>query len=162
MAAGDPASEPRRLTPVERRAQRIALSPYVSLGLALTFLAVSAISAVVIRLVDQHDFHSLGSAFWWAVQTVTTVGYGDVVPTTTVGRIVGGLEMVVGVSFIAFLTAGVTSVTIRREHEELLQEFVTPAGTGGDDAILGALVEIRQSIADLDQRLARIESRPGT
>jgi len=63
MAAGDPASGPRRSTPVERRAQRIALSLYVSLGLALTFLAVSAISAVVIRVVDHHEFHPPGSAF---------------------------------------------------------------------------------------------------
>ena len=47
---------------------------------------------------------------------MTTVGYGDVVPTTDVGRFVGGVELVLGVSFIAFLTAGVTSTVVERSR----------------------------------------------
>src|SRR5215475_14747353 len=114
MAESDPARRSRRQPLIERRAQRIAGSRHITLGLALTFLAISLVGAVVIRAVDRHDFHSVGSAFWWALQTVATVGYGDIVPTTRVGQVVGGLEMVIGVSFIAFLTAGVTSVVIQR------------------------------------------------
>ena len=44
------------------------------------------------------------------------MGYGDVVPTTAAGRFIGGPEMVIGVSFIAFLTAGVTSAVVQREQ----------------------------------------------
>ena len=66
------------------------------------------------RIADPDNFPSLGLAIWWALQTVTTVGYGDAVPTTDLGRVIGGVEMVLGVSFIAFLTAGVTSVVIQR------------------------------------------------
>ena len=99
---------------VERRVRRIANARSVTIGLALTFVALAFVGAVVIRLTDEHDFPSLGLAIWWALQTVTTVGYGDVTPTTDVGRIIGGVEMVLGISFIAFLTAGVTSAVIQR------------------------------------------------
>ena len=66
------------------------------------------------RIVDPDNFPSLGLATWWALQTVTTVGYGDVVPTNDVGRVIGSIEMVIGISFITFLTAGVTSTVIQR------------------------------------------------
>ena len=161
MAESDPARRSRRQPLIERRAQRIAGSRHITLGLALTFLAISLVGAVVIRAVDHHDFHSAGSAFWWALQTVTTVGYGDIVPTTKIGQVVGGLEMVIGVSFIAFLTAGVTSVTIRREQQRA-QEHSSPPSAGDTDAILDALAGIRDAVADLDQRLERLESRLGT
>src|SRR4051812_23101840 len=100
------------------------------------------------RLVDHENFSSFGSAVWWALQTVTTVGYGDVVPTTAAGRVVGGLEMAVGVSFIAFLTAGVTSTVIQRvqanadtaERAERAREA---------QEILAALGEVRRAVADL-------------
>jgi voltage-gated potassium channel len=127
--------------------------------MALTFLGISLVCAVVIRVVDHHDFHSLGLALWWALQTVTTVGYGDIVPTTTVGRVFGALEMVIGVSFIAFLTAGVTSVTVWREQQRA--QAASPAPSAVDSQlVLDALAEMRQLMAEMDQRLARIESRP--
>ena len=46
-------------------------------------------SGVLIRFVDHHDFPNVWLGMWWALQTVTTVGYGDVVPTQLAGRIVG-------------------------------------------------------------------------
>ena len=110
----DPAPKTKRPTPIERHVRRIADARSVTLGLAVTFVVLALVCAIVIRIVDQHDFRSLGLAVWWALQTVTTVGYGDIVPTTTAGRVVGGIEMVLGVSFIAFLTAGVTSTVIQR------------------------------------------------
>jgi hypothetical protein len=57
--------------------------------LALTFVALALVGAIVIRIADAHNFPSLGLAVWWALQTVTTVGYGDVVPSTSAGRVVG-------------------------------------------------------------------------
>ncbi len=133
----------------------------MTVGLATTFLASAFVGALVIWLVDEHDFPSFGLAVWWSLQTVTTVGYGDVVPTTTVGRVVGGIELVIGVSFIAFLTAGVTSTVIERarlriddaDRTEREQDAMT---------ILAALAETRDAIGKLDARLAQIESKlPG-
>ena len=109
---------PERSSLIERRARRIVRHRHVVLGLALTFVGLAFVAAIVMRIVDPDNFPSLGLAIWWALQTVTTVGYGDVVPTTTVGRVIGGAEMVLGISFIAFLTAGVTSTVIQRGSAE--------------------------------------------
>ena len=57
---------------------------------------------------------------WWAIQTVTTVGYGDVVPTSTLGRLVAALVMIVGIGFLTVITAVITSTFIesaRRRRE---------------------------------------------
>jgi voltage-gated potassium channel len=141
---------------VERRVRRIANARSVTIGLALTFVALALVGAIVIRIADEHDFPSLGLAVWWALQTITTVGYGDVVPTTVVGRFIGGVEMVLGISFIAFLTAGVTSAVIQRGE----------AGAAEDErrreehdlrTIVDALTELRTAIGDLDKRLDKIE-----
>jgi voltage-gated potassium channel len=148
--------ETRRPSLVERRVQRIANARSVTIGLALTFVALALVGAIVIRIADEHDFPSLGLAVWWALQTITTVGYGDVVPTTVVGRFIGGVEMVLGISFIAFLTAGVTSAVIQRGQ----------AGAAEDErrraehdlrTIIDALSELRTAIGDLDRRLDKIE-----
>ena len=48
---------------------------------------------------------------------MTTVGYGDVVPTTLAGRVIGGLVMAIGIAFISFVTAGVTSALVQRAAE---------------------------------------------
>jgi len=158
----DAAPSPRpRSDLVSRRARRIANARYVTLGLALTFLSLAFIGAVVIRFVDRHDFSSFGNAVWWALQTVTTVGYGDVVPTTPVGRTIGGIEMVLGVSFFSFLTATVTSTVMRRETaaEEAVQRA---EGERHTQSIIDALSQTRAAIAELDARLDQIEGRlPG-
>ena len=141
---------------VERRVRRIANARSVTIGLAVTFVALALVGAIVIRIADEHDFPSLGLAVWWALQTITTVGYGDVVPTTVVGRFIGGVEMVLGISFIAFLTAGVTSAVIQRGQ----------AGAAADErrrdehdlrTIVDGLAELRTAISDLDKRLDKID-----
>ena len=58
---------------------------------------------------DRNDFHSLGAAIWWALQTVTTVGYGDVVPRSTGGRVIGAIVMLSGIGFHTIITAAVTA-----------------------------------------------------
>jgi voltage-gated potassium channel len=55
---------------------------------------------------------------WWALQTVTTVGYGDVAPKDLVGRLVGALVMLEGAAFIAIVTAVVTSTFVARATRE--------------------------------------------
>jgi voltage-gated potassium channel len=158
MTDGDITPQPRGSF-VDRRARKIANARSVTLGLAMTFLGLALVGAIVIRLADGHNFPSLGLAFWWALQTVTTVGYGDVVPTTAVGRVIGGIEMVVGVSFFAFLTATVTSTVTQRAGARA-QEDERSHEEQNTQTILDALAETRKAIADLETRLARMESGP--
>jgi voltage-gated potassium channel len=78
-------------------------------------LAVLATGAVAVFLVENPKDHpesqikDLGDAFWWAIVTMTTVGYGDKVPLTTTGRIIAGFVVVSGILVIAFPTAIITS-----------------------------------------------------
>jgi voltage-gated potassium channel Kch len=69
-------------------------------------------------LVDGENFPSIGSGLWWAVQTVTTVGYGDDVPTNLTGRLVAVLVMLVAIAFLTVITASITSTFVSRAHRE--------------------------------------------
>lgn len=109
-------------------------------------------------LIDEKNFSSFGLAAWWALQTVTTVGYGDVVPTTAVGKVVGGIEMVIGISFIAFLTATVTSTAIERGAAEK-QEAALKVATENTQRIIDALGHTATAVTELNARLDRIEAR---
>ncbi len=73
------------------------------LGVAL-LLAASALHHIEGE-VQPAEFGSIPAAMWWAVVTLTTVGYGDVVPITPLGRIVGGLCAVIGLGMFALPTA---------------------------------------------------------
>src|SRR3954471_9195197 len=67
------------------------------------------LGAVLMWFFDRKDFGSPGDAMWWSLQTVTTVGYGDVTPTSGVGRLIGSLFMLYAVAFMAILTAAITA-----------------------------------------------------
>ena len=69
-------------------------------------------------LVDHQNFPSVGLGLWWAVQTVTTVGYGDNVPQNVAGRAVATLVMLGGIGFVTVITAAITSGFVARSREE--------------------------------------------
>ena len=54
-------------------------------------------------------FSSIPAAMWWAIETLTTVGYGDMVPVTAIGKILGGIVSIVGIGTLA-LFSGVLTV----------------------------------------------------
>jgi voltage-gated potassium channel len=153
------ADEPRmHMSLIDRRISKIVNARSVTLGLATTFFLLSLVAAVVMRIFDHHDFPSLGLAVWWSLQTVTTVGYGDIVPTTHIGRVIGGAELVLSISFIAFLTAGVTSTVIHNQ-EARAKEADRSKQAADSEAILDALTQARTAIEALDSRLESIEAK---
>jgi voltage-gated potassium channel len=82
---------------------------------------ISVAFAAIMRLVDSEDFPSFGVALWWAVATVTTVGYGDVVPDEPVGRAVAAGLMIVGFASLSLLAGIIASALIARRgaaHQE--------------------------------------------
>lgn len=153
MTSGAPAPPHRGPALIERRIKKIADARSITLALATTFLGLAVVGGIAIRFLDESSFPTFGQAIWWALQTVTTVGYGDVVPTGGTGKVIGAIEMILGVSFISFLTAGVTSVIVQRaqdkRHEEerarMELEF---------RRLVDALAEIRTAIGQLERRLS--------
>jgi hypothetical protein len=97
-----------------RRFQRSFERGRILLYLMLCIVAFSVGFAVLMRLLDPHDFPTIGLALWWAVMTVTTVGYGDIVPTTTPGRLVASGLMIVGFASLSLLTGFVASLLVHR------------------------------------------------
>src|SRR3954471_22506050 len=67
---------------------------------------------VVERLVDPKTFDTVWLGMWWAIQTVTTVGYGDVVPASTGGKVIAGFMMLGGLSLFAVVTGAITSTFV--------------------------------------------------
>lgn len=109
----------------------------------------------MIRIADPHDFPSLGLAVWWGLQTITTVGYGDVVPTTTIGKVIGGVEMALGISLISLLTAAVTSTVIQRDQARSQQEDRAHL----EHSIQTILDALGKTAADVETRLDHVESK---
>ena len=109
-------------------------------ALATVFLTVMA--GAVEATVDTHDFKSFWAGTWWAVVTVTTVGYGDIYPTTVAGRIIAMVLMLVAVGFLAVLTATVASHFVQVDQEE------------GSHEVLDVLHRIEADVAELKAQLA--------
>ncbi|MFM8412680.1 MAG: potassium channel family protein, partial [Alphaproteobacteria bacterium] len=91
-----------------------------ALGFALGVAGFTWITAAVaFTLAEDVGRHgrvaSFGDALWWSLATVTTVGYGDIVPVTFVGRVVGGFTMIVGISTFALVTAKIAEFLVREE-----------------------------------------------
>ena len=108
-------------------------------ALATIFLVV--VAGAVQNTVNQGEFKSFWDGIWWASVTVTTVGYGDLYPTTVVGRIIGIVLMLAGIGFLAVLTATVSSAFVKSDRQD------------ESAAILDALQRLEAEIADLKTRL---------
>ena len=85
----------------------------VSLACATVFLG--AVSVYTVEAGQNTAIRSFGDALWWAVVTATTVGYGDVSPVTTEGRVIAVLLMLVGIGVIGVFTATVASLFFEQE-----------------------------------------------
>jgi voltage-gated potassium channel len=84
---------------------------------ATVALTLALVAAVLETIVDS-GIEGFDNALWWAVTTVTTVGYGDVVPTTGIGRIIAAVLMLAGVSAIPITTSLVVSIFVSRMNAQ--------------------------------------------
>lgn len=96
--------------------------------IATATIAITFASGILMTVLDHENYPSLGSGFWWAIQTTTTVGYGDNVPTTADGRFLAAFVMLFGIGFLAVITAAITSTFVARtaqRADELSDEAPT-------------------------------------
>jgi voltage-gated potassium channel len=133
----------------EERARGAVASGRVFPYLAATTAILAVLVGFLATLTDRKDFPTFGAGLWWAIVTLGTVGYGDIVPTTAWGRILGGFVIVVGVTFLSFLTATVTSyfVSVDQEAEQAKERELRAASDN----------ETRELLVQLESRLAAIE-----
>jgi voltage-gated potassium channel len=84
---------------------------------------VVVVSGAIQSLTNRGQLETVWDGIWWAIETVTTAGYGDVYPTSVGGRIVAMLVMLVGIGFLSVLTAAVASYFVQQDKgkEELLE-----------------------------------------
>jgi voltage-gated potassium channel len=124
-----------------------------------TVIVVSGVSAGVVLLggsavwllernVSGHTWGSWGDGLWWALTTITTTGYGDHVPVTLAGRLVGAVVMMAGVAVVGGVAAGVALVVVRAAAHAEEQAMV------GEAESLEQRLESR--LDGLEVRLARI------
>lgn len=86
----------------------------------LALLGLVAVGSILVYFAEarQGSINSLWDAVWWSVVTITTVGYGNVVPSTVLGRVVGMFVMLSGISVISLLTATISSVFVAQRIRE--------------------------------------------
>jgi voltage-gated potassium channel Kch len=114
----DGARQRRPRLSLHARARRAASSGHVIPYLAGSIAVTAVLTGFVSTLIDRRDFPTFGDGIWWAIVTLGTVGYGDIVPHTAWGRVLGSIVIVFGVTFISLLFATVTSYLVASDQEE--------------------------------------------
>lgn len=86
--------------------------------LAVGIFVTGALLEALLEGGQDGRIHGLGDALWYAVVTMTSTGYGDVVPATAVGRVVGAVLMFGGVTVLSVVTATIASVLVAQRIKE--------------------------------------------
>jgi voltage-gated potassium channel len=111
--------------------------------IATSTLLLTVAGGVGAWLIDRKDFDGVGNALWWAVQTVTTVGYGDVVPEHVSGRLIGGVLMLQGIALLTVITASVSATLIEQARRRQTQP----------DPVLAKLEQVEARLAAIERRM---------
>jgi voltage-gated potassium channel len=118
------------------------------------------VGSVVVWVFDRDEFPDFGTAIWYTLQTVTTVGYGDVTPTTVIGRSIGGIVMIVAVALLTIINALITSILIdaaqrQRRADQLEHDRAV------EEQLLGQLEQLNQRLARIEGRATAFRERAG-
>ncbi len=138
---------------IERRLSRFLRDPVSVRSATSVIIVATAVivvaSGVAMRVLDRHEYSSIWQGMWWGLQTVTTVGYGDVTPESVAGKFVAGAVMLAGVALVTIVTAAVTSSFVARVQAQRRAEVETSEDLA--EQRLDARLE------DIAARLERVE-----
>jgi voltage-gated potassium channel len=156
MAGLDPGDAKTQTMPHQSRLERQidrwvarATTPRgAAIVIATTTILITVGSGILMTVADRDNYPSIGTGLWWAIQTVTTVGYGDDVPTTVAGRLVAAVVMLFGIGFLTVITAAITSTFVSRSR-------VPPQPSEAEIAMAEQLRRIEARIGRIETALTR-------
>jgi voltage-gated potassium channel len=122
------------------------------IGISLVTLAITILAGIAMHWADRSNFQSFGEGLWWAVQTVTTVGYGDRLPGNTAGKLVAVVVMLTGIAFISVLTASIAAGFFEAARRRM--------NAASEHSIDARLERIDERLASIEARLPRQSGGP--
>jgi len=132
---------------------------HLALGYAVGLMLIAAVITPVVEP-DSGKIQSFGDGIWWAVVTTTTVGYGDFVPVSVIGRGIGFLLMLAGIGIIGLLTANIASMFLSGASERTNDATADEADGAESPASEGHLAEISEKLDEVLRRLDAVEQSP--
>jgi voltage-gated potassium channel len=127
--------------------ERKGLRPRLAVAVIVIAWAVGVVVfGVVERIVDPDTFDNVWLGMWWAIQTVTTVGYGDIVPGSTAGKVIASFLMLGGLSLFAVVTGAITSAFVAQAQKQR-----------GGDPVMQKLDQVTAQLEALKSDIARLE-----
>jgi voltage-gated potassium channel len=125
--------------------------------IAALIVVLASIAAYQAEHKTNHEFANVGDALWWGVVTLTTVGYGDIVPKATAGRFCGMAIMFTGITVLGVLAGSLASLfNIGPESEPEPSEAAEPAEAGGGGSLSAELAMLQAQLRSIEQRLGHV------
>jgi voltage-gated potassium channel len=147
IAQSESDDRPEKVPMTARLLLRESFTARRAAGIIAAFTVLITVAGGILeRLVDHQEFPTIGRGLWFALQTVTTVGYGDVTPKHADGRFIGAVVMLAGIGFLAVITASVTASLIESGRRRFAAQ---------------SEVDITRRLEEISKRLATIEEALG-
>jgi voltage-gated potassium channel len=151
---------PKKTNPIEREMSRFLREPpsirTAARVIVVATAAVVVIGGVLMRFLDHDEYSSVWVGMWWALQTVTTVGYGDVTPQHVSGRIVAAFVMLEGIAALTIIIAAITSTFVARAEREIAESPSSQIDSQAADPVQVQLEEIEQRLERVETLLRRL------
>ncbi len=155
----------RYLSEMHRGLQRLFRVSQLG-AIVLAFVVIVILSGIVIHSIDP-SVKNLEEGLWWSLATMATVGYGDIVPSSTEGRIFGALIIIMGTVFFSLLTAQLAAYMVGEDEierdRELLhtlkenQKTLLTMQERDDERLEKLLIALTERLDRLEQRLTPAE-----
>lgn len=124
---------------------------YLAFAWATGLVLVASVVTPIVEP-DSSKLKSFGDGIWWALVTTTTVGYGDLVPESVTGRLIGALLMIVGISIIGLVSANIAALLLEPPQQD--------EGDPTPDTDVDQQHRLAEIEAKLDELLRRLDSPP--
>ena len=144
IAQSESGDRPEKVPLTARLLLRESFTARRAAGIIAAFTVLITVAGGILeRVIDHQEFPTIGRGLWFALQTVTTVGYGDVTPKQADGRFIAAVVMLAGIGFLAVITASVTASLVESSRRRFAAK---------------SEVDVTRRLEEVSERLARIEA----